>query len=134
MLDELAIVNVLLKILAYLNHVKAHKGKKDVKFRGESAITRAKEEYIIEGEGHGETVGGYGNRYFGTRWGCPLGAAKAVVEAKNGLVIEDSSKTFRASLFYLFGEKEDHGYSNRLLPIRHAFPAFHLIEDAGDGK
>ena len=67
LLDALAIVIVLLKTLAYLDHLKVCKGKKDVEFAGEVAITRTKEEHIVEGEGHRETVGGYGDGCFGIR-------------------------------------------------------------------
>ena len=114
--------------------MKARKEKKDVKFAGEAAITKAEDQHIIEGKSHDEAVGGYRDGYFGTRQGCLLGVVKAIVEAENGLVVEGGSETVGASLFCLFGKKKDHGYGNELLPIRYPFLLFHLVEDAEDGR
>jgi len=78
LLDALAIVIVLLKMPVHLDYMKARKGKKNVEFAGEAAITRAKEEHIVKGEGYGETVRGYGDRCFRTRWSCLLWRPRTV--------------------------------------------------------
>ena len=93
LLNALTVVIVLLEAPAHFNCVKI--GEREIHFEaaGKKCVAGAEEAQVVEGEGHGSTVGGERDVSTRARRNSPFLAAEAIVQAEDGPVVKSRCKT-----------------------------------------